>query len=227
MLEHQYQAEMVHIQKPGFLAGVFGYFALALLITAGGTFGGFYLAGTNPELFASPALFYGAIAIELILAFTAHSWSRNLPMGYAMFIGFALLSGFTLVPLLAVAGAIGGALMIIKALFASVCVFAAAALYGWITKKNLLGMGGFLFMALIGLIIVSILGIFIPWNNTTEMIVSGFGILLFSGFVMYDIQVLQRTNLMSPLMGAIMLYINFINLFTSILRFMIAFGGRD
>jgi FtsH-binding integral membrane protein len=216
----------IDLKDPGFMGSVFGFFALALLITAGGTFGGFYLAGTNPELFANPVIFYGAIIVELIMAFTAHKWSRALPMGYLVFAGFALLSGFTMVPILAVAGATGGAIMIVKALFASVCVFAAAGLYGWVTKTNLLGMGGFLFMALIGLIAVSVLGIFFPWGNTMELVVSGGAILLFSGFVMYDIQVLQRTNLANPILGAIMLYISFINIFVSILRFMLAFG-RD
>jgi len=213
--------------ESGYLASVYGYFALALLITAAGTFGGFWLAGNNPELFVNPAIFYGAIVIELILAFTAHAWSRNLPFGYGMFIVYALLSGFTLVPLLALAGATGGAMMIVKALFAATCVFVACAAYGAVTNRNILGMGGFLFMAIMGLIAISIIGIFIPWGNTMEIIVSGAGILIFSGFVMYDIQVIQRTNLASPLLGAIMLYISFIGLFANVLRFMIAFGGRD
>lgn len=217
----------VNVQEPGFLASVFGYFALALLITAGGTFGGFWLAGNNPEVFTNPVIFYGAIVVELILAFTAHSWSKNLPFGYGMFTFFALLSGFTLVPLLALAGATAGAVMIGKALFATVCVFAACAIYGWTTKRTLLGMGGFLFMALIGLIVISVLGIFFPWGNTMELVISGAGILLFSGFVMYDIQLLQRTNLVNPLLGAIFLYISFINLFAMILRFMLAMGNRQ
>lgn len=224
MFEHTQSSQVVHVQEPGFLASVFGYFALALLVTASGTMAGFWLMGNNLALFANPVVFYGAIIAELILAFTAHSWSRKMPMGYALFALFALLSGFTLVPILAIAGATAGVSMIAKALFASVCVFAAAALYGWTTHRNLLGMGGFLFMALIGLIIVSVLGIFFPWNNTMELIISGGAILLFSGFVMYDVQMLQRTNLLNPLMGAIILYINFINLFTSILRFMLAMG---
>lgn len=216
----------IDLKSPGFMGSVFGFFALALLVTTSGTFTGFWLAGTNPALFSNPVLFYGAIILELIMAFTAHRWSREVPLGYAVFGFFAFLSGFTLVPILAVAGAVGGAMMIVKALFASVCVFAAAGLYGWTTKTNLLGMGGFLFMALIGLIAISVLGIFIPWSNTMEMVISGGAILLFSGFVMYDIQVLQRTNLANPLLGAILLYINFINIFVSILRFMLAFG-RD
>lgn len=218
--------QTITIKDPGFMGAVFGFFALALMMTAGGTFTGFWLASSNPELFANPALFYGAIILELVMAWTAHKWSRELPLGYALFAGFALLSGFTMVPILAVAGAFGGAIMIVKALIASVCVFAAAGLYGWVTKTNLLGMGGFLFMGLIGLIVVSVLGVFFPWGNTIELVVSGAGILLFSGFVMYDIQVLQRTPLANPLLGAILLYINFINIFVSILRFMMAFG-RD
>ena len=218
------QTEAIEIQKPGYLSAVFGFFGLALLVTASGVFSGFWFASSYPEIFSNPLLYYGAIITELILAFTAHSWSKKLPVGYLMFFLFAFLSGFTLVPILALAGAIGGATMIGKALFSSVCVFTAAALFGWTTEKNLIGIGGFLFMALMGLIVVSVLGIFFPWNNTMELVVSGFGVLLFSGFVIYDIQVLQRTQLINPLLGALMLYINFINIFVSVLRFMIALG---
>jgi len=217
----------LQVKDPSFLSSTFGFFALALLSTAVGTWGGFMLMGSNPQLFTNPFVFYGAIVVELILAFTSHSWSRNLPSGYAMFVLFTLLSGFTLVPLLALAGATGGAMFIAKALFASVSVFLAAALYGWTTQRNLLGMGGFLMMTLFGVIILGILGIFFPWNNTVELVVSGFTILLFAGFTMYDMQMIQRGPLTNPLLAAIALYLSFINIFVSVLRFMIAMSGRD
>jgi len=219
--------EAIQTSNPDFLASTMGFFALALLITGSGTFAGFYLWGSNPELFNNPMIFYGAIVVELILVFTSHTWSQRLPMGYLMFALFALLSGFTMVPILAFAGAAGGAAMIGKALFSSVAVFLAAALYGWTTHRNLLGMGGFLMMALIGVIILGILGIFFPWGNTMEIIVSGFAVLLFAGFAMYDMQRIKGANYLNPLVAAIGLYLSFINIFISILRLMIAMGGRD
>lgn len=222
MLESSQYPDVIQIRDANFLSSTFGFFALALLATAGGAFAGFALASSNPTLFSNPLIFYGAVIIELILVFTSHAWSRNLPFGYGMFALFAFLSGFTLVPILALAGAIGGAPMVAKALMSSVSVFAAAAIYGWVTQRNLLGMGGFLMMTLFGLIILSILGIFFPWNNTVELVISGFTVVLFAGFTMYDIQALQRSQAMNPMLAAISLYLNFINIFTSILRFMIA-----
>ncbi|MGE3278281.1 MAG: Bax inhibitor-1 family protein [Candidatus Altimarinota bacterium] len=219
-------SHVAEIKDPGFMSTTFGFFALALLITAGGTFSGLYLMSSNPAVFANPLIFYGAVITELILVFTSHAWSRNLPFGYGMFSLFAFLSGFTLVPILVFAGAAGGAALIVKALISSVSVFAAAALYGWVTHRNLQGMGGFLMMALVGVIIMSILGIFFPWNNSMEIGVSGFTILLFAGFTMYDVQRLQRSEVLNPLMAAISLYLNFINLFTSMLRLLSALN-RD
>jgi len=219
-------AHVIELKDPRFISSTFGFFALALLLTGVGTSLGFVLMNSNPEVFANPAIFYGAIILELILAFTSRAWSRRLPFGYAMFSFFALLSGFTLVPILMMAGAMGGIVMIAKALFASVSVFMAAALYGWTTNRNLLGMGGFLMMTLIGVIIMGVLGIFFPWNNITELVVSGFIIVLFAGFTMYDIQMIQRGPLTNPLLAAIALYLSFINIFVAVLRFMIAMG-RD
>src|SRR5690606_25573597 len=97
--------QSVQVQDPGFMSTTFGFFALALLVTAGGTFAGFSLMSSNPALFTNPMIFYGAVVVELILVFTSHAWSRNLPFGYGMFALFSFLSGFTLVPILAMAGA--------------------------------------------------------------------------------------------------------------------------
>jgi FtsH-binding integral membrane protein len=82
-------------------------------------------------------------------------------------------------------------------------------------------------MALIGVIIMSILSIFFPWNNSMEIGISAFTIVLFAGFTMYDVQRLQRSEVQNPLLAAISLYLNFINLFVSMLRLLTALGNRD
>jgi len=219
-------SHVIDVNDPKFLSSAFGYFALALLMTAGGAFLGFWMLANNPNLIVNPFILYGAIIAELVLVFTSHLWSRNLPFGYGMFMLFSLLSGFTLMPILLLAGATGGAAIIIKALISSVSVFAAAALYGWTTDRNLVGMGGFLMMTLFGLIVLGILGIFFPWSNTIELVVSGFTVVLFAGFTMVDIQRIQKTPGLNPLLAAMSLYLNFINIFTSILRFMMAMNNR-
>ena len=226
LMEYTSSPQVAAVSDPSFLSTTFAFFGLALAVTCTGVYAGFLMMVSSPELFSNPLVFYGAVLVELILVFTSRSWSERLPFGYALFALFALLSGFTLVPILLVAGAAGGVTLVFKALISTVSVFGAAALYGWTTHRNLQGLGGFLFMALIGLIVMGIVSIFLPWSNTLEMVVAGVTIVIFAGFTMVDVQRLQRFQTGNPLIAAIALYLNFINLFISILRLMMAFGNR-
>ncbi len=213
----------VDVSRPGFLSGAFAFFGLALLMSALGVWVGFTYA---PFLFVSRGMMFGAIAVELILIFTVHIWSNKYPLGYWMFALFAFISGLTLVPILLMAGAVGGIALVLRALTASTATFGACALYARITTRNLLGMGGFLMISLVGLIVMGIIGIFIPWSSGIEIVFSGVTILIFSGFTMYDIQRISKMPNMNPLLAGIRLYLDFINLFVGFLRLLIAFG-RD
>jgi len=76
-------------------------------------------------------------------------------------------------------------------------------------------------ISLIGMIVVSIIGIFIPWGNNFEMLFSGFGVILFSGYTMYDIQQIRKNQgMMNPMDAALRLYLDIFNLFIFILRLM-------
>ncbi len=105
-------------------------------------------------------------------------------------------------------------------------MFSGTAVFGWVTKKDLSGMGGFLWTSLIGMIIVSIIGIFWRWSNTFEMIFAGFGIVLFSAYTMYDIQKLKTWPRDRALDAALNLYLDIFNLFIFILR-LISGSSRD
>ncbi|QQR54876.1 Bax inhibitor-1 family protein [Candidatus Peregrinibacteria bacterium] len=109
--------------------------------------------------------------------------------------------------------------LIYSSLFSATATFGAAALLGYTTQKSLAGFSGFLFMSLIGLLVVSIGGIFFPWGNTTEMIVSGFGVLLFAGYAAVDMNRLRDYPEDEYINAAIALYLDFFNLFIYILRF--------
>lgn len=213
-----------HYDNEAIVSGAFAFFAVGLLISALGVWVGIQFA---PQFALNRGLMYGAMIIELILIFTTHAWSNKYPLGYGMFALFTFLSGITLVPILLVAGAVGGMAIVMRALIASAATFGACALYARTTTRNLLGLGGVLFIALIGLIIMSVIGIFIPWNNTTEMFVSGALILVFAGFTMYDIQTITRIPGINPLVAGIRLYLDFINLFVAFLRLFIAFNNRE
>jgi len=111
-------------------------------------------------------------------------------------------------------------------------MFAATALYGYTTKRDLTGMGGFMVMGLIGLIIASVVNIFVA-SSALHFGISVIGVLIFTGLTAYDTQRIKETyaaehgdeaNNKMAIMGALSLYLNFINLFQFLLQFM---GNRN
>ncbi|MBD3270025.1 hypothetical protein GF376_00700 [Candidatus Peregrinibacteria bacterium] len=206
--------------KAGFYSKVFTFFGLAILSSAFGA----YLGMTYLLQFftANPATIYLLFIVELAIIFTSKMWSQKQPLNYVLFLIFTLITGITIVPLLAYAAVSGGADLVVKALLATGLMFGASALFGATTKINLSGLRGFLMMSLIGMIVVSIIGIFIPWGNTFEMIFSGFGIIIFSGYAMYDIQKLKDYPENAYIDAALQLYLDIFNLFIFILRLILA-----
>lgn len=203
--------------RSAFFNQVLFYFGLALGISGLGAY------------FAPQILPMNSMAInlcfvaELVLVFTARMWSQIKPWNVLLFGAFAFLSGLTVYPLLAYAAMQGGTILIYKALFATLCMFTAAAMYGYVTNRNLASLGGFLMMTLIGLIAVGILQIF-WYSSTVELIASGVGIVLFAMFTAFDIQRLKLYPETLAIEAALHLYLDIFNLFTSILRFMLVFG---
>ncbi|MBU1703665.1 Bax inhibitor-1/YccA family protein [Patescibacteria group bacterium] len=214
----QQEQTMPFSRDYSFTSKVFFYFGLAILASVAGTFTGFtYLA---PFFLANPTFMWILFAVELGLIFTARLWSAKRPLNYVLFMTFAFVTGLTIVPLLALFMVQYGAGIIIKALLATTFMFAGTATFGWVTKRNLSGLGGFLWISLIGMIIVSIIGIFVPWSSTFEMLFSGFGVILFSAYIMYDIQRVKQFPTMHPMEVALALYLDIFNLFIFILRLM-------
>ncbi len=212
-----------------FFGQTMAYLMLAIAASAGGIFGGFYLL--PPELVMNTGFMLAMFAVTLILIFTSKRWSTS-QFGYLFLIIFAGIFGLTMVPLIAYALAIGGALLVGKALLATVGLYTGLALYGLTTHRDLSGMGGFLMASLIGLIMVSLISLVLHffgiqvWTSGVELWVSGFGVLLFAGFTVYDFQkVIRESDQISPIQAAIRLFLNFILLFQYILRLMLA--GRD
>jgi len=211
-------------EKGNFFSKVMFFFGLAMLISMGGTFIGF--AYVLPILAGAPALMWVLFAAELGLVFTSRWWSTKRPTNYILFSAFAFLSGITIAPLIAITLVQVGAGIILKALAITALMFAGTALYGWTTHRDLSGIGGFLMIALLGMIITGVFGIFFPWGNTFELIFSGGGVILFSAFTMYDIQMIKRYPEDRYIDAALNLYLDIFNLFIYVLRFLLAMS-RD
>ncbi|MBT3865063.1 Bax inhibitor-1/YccA family protein [Candidatus Peregrinibacteria bacterium] len=207
-----------------FFGKVMAFFTLAIAASLVGTFVAYnYLL---MYFVTMPWLMWALFAVEIAIIFTSKKWREHSPLNKIIFASFAFLTGLTIAPLIAVvAASYGGVMIIIKALSATVLTFAAAALFGWRTEINLSGMRGFLMIGIVGLIITGVLGIFFPWGNTMELVYSGFGVLLFTGFTMYDFQRIKRYPENMYIEAALALYLDIFNLFLFILRLMMA--NRD
>ncbi len=125
---------------------------------------------------------------------------------------------------------------IAQVFFATAIAFGGTSLYGYTTQKDISGWGSFLIMGVIGLIVVNIINIFIG-SAALQMATSSLGVLIFAGLTAYDTQRLKNDYLgmaqygadaamigKSAIMGALSLYINFINMFMMLLSL---FGNRE
>ena len=147
-----------------------------------------------------------------------------------LFLAYSALSGVTLTPIFYAytLNSIG------TTFFVTAGTFATMALYGATTKRDLTGMGSMLMMALVGLVIASVVNIFLG-SGLMSLVISAAGVLIFVGLTAYDVQSLTRMaqNVSTEddthrfaIIGALKLYLDFINLFLFLLRFL-GTGRRD
>lgn len=184
------------------------------------------------ELLQNSLLFWGIIIAELVLVFVISGMVARLSMTTAtlLFILYSVLNGVTM-SLIFLAYTES---TIASTFFITAGTFGALSLYGYMTKKDLSSWGSILGMALLGLIIASVVNAFME-SDTLYWIISYVGVLLFVGLTVYDTQKIKKA-IMDPnnevddnlykvaLLGALSLYLDFINLFLYMLRIM---GDRD
>lgn len=144
-----------------------------------------------------------------------------------LFYIFAVVNGLFLSPIFSLYTGTS----IAKTFFITAGTFAAMSVYGFCTNRDLTKFGNILFMALIGLIIATLVNLFLQ-SSTMSWIISIFGVLIFVGLTAWDTQQIKRLAAVAPdntvgrlaVLGALSLYLDFINLFLYLLRF---FGNRD
>ena len=213
---------------PVLMRKVYTWMTLALLITGVTAFG----VASSPTLFMSLSkMMWGLIIAELALVFILSGAINRLSLGTAtlMFIGYSVLNGAMLSSIFYVFDP----LVITKVFFITAGTFGVMAFYGYTTKKDLTSLGKILFMALIGLIIATVVNMFLK-SSGFDYILSYAGVAIFVGLTAWDSQkikqMLQTQYDMSEgaqklaLIGALTLYLDFINLFLYLLRI---FGGSN
>ena len=208
-----------------FLRAVYGWMCAGLAITAVTA----WFVASQPALVMAIAtnrlLFWGLLLAQLGIVFVLSARVQQLAASTAslLFIAYSALTGVTIsFVLLAFTGESVATTFLVTA-----GMFGALATYGTVTRRSLAGAGQFLFMGLVGVILASLVGIF--WHSDAlQFVISFIGVIVFTGLSAYDAQRLKAMALATPtgpsgsyaVVGALTLYLDFINLFLFLLRFM-------
>jgi len=209
-----------------FLTQSFVWMFAGLLVSAGVAF----VVQSNERLLGFAADNFFALIIAQLALVVVISWGIrriNAVVALGLFFVYAATLGLTIG--LIVAGYPGPS--VVTAFLSASAMFGAAAIYGHVTKRSLAGLGGILFMGLIGLIVASLLNVFLAGGALT-WIISIVGVVIFTALTAYDVQRIQNGDIAvytgsmekAAVIGALHLYLDFVNLFLFMLRL---FGGRD
>ena len=214
----------------GFMSRVFLWMAVGLAVSAAGSM---WLL-SQPSLLGAVVknqwIFFGLAVVEigLVIWLSAAAMSMSAGLATMVFVAYSFLNGVTLSPLFLVYT--GGSLVTTFAITGGTFFF--FALYGLTTKKDLTGVGGLALMALFGVILGSVVNMFLK-STVVEWAITFIAIAVFMGLIAYDTQRLRSMHAMAAenpelekkmvILGALALYLDFINLFIQLLRI---FGKR-
>jgi FtsH-binding integral membrane protein len=219
--------ERSEVQVNEFVRSVYNWMCIGLGVTG---IVSLYVSGNETFLrlvFGNSIVFFALIIAELALVFSISGMVNRMGAGTAtgLFVLYSALNGITLSFIfLAYARA-----SIVSTFFICSATFLACSIYGWRTKKDLTSLGSFVMMGLVGIIIASLVNIFIR-SNAVSMVVSYIGVIVFVGLTAYDTQKVKDMALTQPagldgevirkgaILGALSLYLDFINLFLMLLR---------
>ena len=228
-----------------FMLRVYNYMAIGLVLTGVAAYGaysaavssvpteyalrgGIYLTSFGAAIYTSPLMWLIVLAplgLVFFLSFRINRMSVSAAQTtfwvYSALVGLSLSTIFLVYTMASIT----------QVFFITAAMFGAMSLWGYTTKRDLTGMGSFLFMGLIGIIIASIVGIFFQ-SSALQFAISVIGVLVFTGLTAYDTQKIKEMYYVSDdgtvagrkaIMGALSLYLDFINLFMMLLRL---FGDR-
>ena len=192
--------------------------------------GGQYLSQTGVTLYTSPLKWLIMLApLAFIFFFSFRIDKMSSATARTTFLAFAAVMGLSLSTILLVYT--GGS--VVQTFFVTAAAFGSLSLYGYTTQRSLSGMGSFLMMGLVGLMIAMVVNIFLQ-SSAMQFVISAVGLLIFAGLTAYDTQKLKEMYLYgnydneaaakASVFGALTLYLDFINMFQFLLAFM---GNRN
>ena len=212
--------------QTSFVLKVYNWMTMGLALTALVALGiEVAVPGVRWIMLENPIIFYGLLIMELAIVWGLSAAISKIPalLATLIFLFYAGLNGvtFSIIFLVYELGSIAYTFFICAAMFGATSVF------GFVTKMDLSRIGGILMMALVGLIIASVVNIFVA-SSTLDWIISYAGVIIFVGLTAYDTQKIKRMSVgidssseeggKASIMGALTLYLDFINLFLFLLR---------
>ena len=211
-----------------YMTKVYNYMGLGLLATAITAYIG-AASGIYVALAQTPLIWLVVLApLGMVIYLSSRLHKMSASAAKTTFWIYAAMTGLSLsYVLLAFTG-----VSVVRTFLITAASFGALSLYGYTTKRDLSGMGSFLFMGLIGLILASVVNLFLQ-SSALHFAVSAIGVLIFAGLTAYDTQDIKRIYYAGDtrevaekkaIMGALRLYLDFINMFLFLLQFM---GNRD
>lgn len=200
-------------ERMAFLKKVYGLLTLSLMSAVVGAWvGGQYI---------SPAAMFPLFIVEIALIFFAMAVRRKPGLNLVALFAFTSVSGLTLGPVMLVYSMPA----IQEALVLTVLIFAALTFYVFTSKRDFSFLGGFLIVGLVVVIVGSLLNVFLFQSAAGEFIISAGGVLLFSGFILYDTSnILRNYDVEDYTSATLALYLDILNLFLFLLRLL---SGRN
>lgn len=207
-----------------FIKQTYQLFAASLLAASVGAYVGIFALASF--FIQSQATFWILFIIEIGLLFALQWKKREAPLNLILLFGFTFCSGLTLTPLLiSVLALPTGAIIIAQAFALTTVAFGALSIFAMNTKKDFTTMGKALFIVLIVIVAASLLNIFIK-SDIISLAISSIAAILFSFYILYDTQNIIRGNYETPIEGAVALYLDFVNLFVSLLNILRSLNSR-
>jgi len=204
-----------------FLKSTYQLFAASLLAATVGAYIGLNMISTVQSWF------WGFVILEFALLFGIYAVKNKPGINLIVLFAFTFVSGLTLVPLLShTFNMPGGAGIVANAFGMTTVIFGSISTFALTTKTDFSSMGKPLMIALIVVVIASVINIFLG-NPILQIIIAGVGAMLFSAFILYDTQAIVRGAYETPIEAAISLYLDFLNLFISLLQILGIFSSDD
>jgi modulator of FtsH protease len=217
----QYTNEASQAQLMSFLKSTYQLFAGSLLAATAGAYIGLDMVS------AIASWYWGLVILEFVLLFALFAVKNKPGINLAVLFGFTFVSGLTITPLLAsVFNMPGGASIVAQAFLMTSVAFGGISMFALTTKRDFSSMGKMLFIALIILVVGSISNIFIQ-APLLQLGIAMVGAVLFSAFILYDTQQIIKGGFSTPVEAAIALYLDFFNLFISLLQILGIFNKED